>query len=47
VGAKPVKTEKQKQEKQNPVDWEKVLTKTLTASTAIFTMVLTYNSIVK
>lgn len=47
VGAKPIKTEKQKQEKQNPVDWEKVLTKTLTATTAIFTMVLTYNSIVK
>ncbi len=47
VGPKIVKKEKLKKEKNGAVDWEKVLTKTLTATTAIFTMVLTYNSIVK
>lgn len=45
VGTKAIKKEKEKLEKKNSVDWEKVLTKTLTASTAIFTMVLTYNSL--
>ncbi|MBK9270615.1 MAG: SLBB domain-containing protein [Saprospiraceae bacterium] len=47
VGPKPIKKEKARKEKNEAVDWEKVLTKTLTATTAIFTMVLTYNSIVK